>query len=750
MAGTTTAASQCLCTFSATAGTTYLISVDGKTAHDTGEFTLSLDDSLWQATTGDAVTCSPAVGADGTVYVGSNDNSFYAYGPGGSLKWSHAAGGLFDTSSAAIGPDGTVYAGCGDGNLYAFGGSDGSVEWTYAFPSNQAPSSSPSLGADGTVYVHGTDGNLYALTSAGALKWTFAAAGVSYAAPTIAPDGTVYVGTDGGLFYAVNPDGTQKWMFTAPVAGESIYTAAAIDAQGNLYFGTLSGNFYSLSPSGALRWTYAVGDGVTSAPALANGAVYFGGYDGYLYALTTAGALQWRYLLGTQVRASGPAVDANGVVYVGCYDHNVYAVGAGGSLVRTYATDDIIRSSPVISGSSLYFGSSDHKLYAFSLAAGAAASDWPMYQYGPGRPGRAAAAALAITSQPSSEAVTIGAPLSISVGAVARGALAYQWYLNAVAIAGAVDATYTVSSASPANAGTYTVVVTSGGASVTSAPAVVTVSASTPGRLVNLSARADVGTGGNVLIAGFVISGSGSKSMLLRGIGPALGAAPFNLAGALAQPQLTLINSASGATVVSGTAWGGGAALSSAFAQVGAFALPAGSADAAVLETLSTGAYTSEIAGVGGTQGVALAEIYDADPSSTSASLVNISARASVGTGGNILIAGLVVAGTQPVTVLLRGIGPALGAAPFNLAGALAQPQIDLFDSASNVIQSNAGWGGTAALSSVFTQVGAFPLPAGSADAAMVATLAAGNYTLQLSGVNGSTGVGLIEVYLVP
>jgi hypothetical protein len=360
------------------------------------------------------------------------------------------------------------------------------------------------------------------------------------------------------------------------------------------------------------------------------------------------------------------------------------------------------------------------------------------------------ASALAITSQPSSEAVAIGSPFSLSVGAEAPGALAYQWYLNAVAIAGAVNATYTVASASPADAGTYTVAVTSGGTSVTSSPAVVTVSASTPGRLVNLSARASVGTGGNILIAGFVISGSGSKSMLLRGIGPALGAAPFNLAGALAQPQLTLVNSASGATVASGTAWGGGATLSSAFTQVGAFALPADSADAAILETLPTGAYTSEIAGVGGTQGVALAEIYDANPSSTTASLVNISARASVGTGGNILIAGLVVEGSQPVTVLLRGIGPALGAAPFNLAGALAQPQIDLFNSAGTVIQSNAGWGGTTALSSVFTQVGAFQLAAGSADAAMVATLAAGNYTLQLSGVNGTTGVGLIEVYLVP
>jgi hypothetical protein len=257
-----------------------------------------------------------------------------------------------------------------------------------------------------------------------------------------------------------------------------------------------------------------------------------------------------------------------------------------------------------------------------------------------------------------------------------------------------------------------------------------------------------VGTGGNILIAGFAIAGTGGKDVLLRGVGPTLGLAPFNVSGALAAPQLTLINSA-GQTLTSVTAWGGSAALASVFASVGAFALPAGSADSAVEETLPTGSYTSQVAGVGGTTGVALAEIYDADLGPTSSSLVNISARANVGTGGNILIAGFVIEGSQPVTLLLRGVGPTLGT-EFGVTGALAQPAISLFDSAGTVLQSNAGWGSSAALSAAFASAGAFSLPAGSADAAMTATLSAGSYTLQLSGVNGSTGVGLVEVYVIP
>jgi probable HAF family extracellular repeat protein len=271
-----------------------------------------------------------------------------------------------------------------------------------------------------------------------------------------------------------------------------------------------------------------------------------------------------------------------------------------------------------------------------------------------------------------------------------------------------------------------------------------------PGRIVNLSARANVGTGGNALIAGFVINGSGTKSVLLRGIGPTLGLAPFNVAGSLATPQLTLVNSATMATVATATAWGGGAALSTAFAEVAAFPLAAGSADSAMLQPLPVGSYTSTVSGVNSTTGIALAEIYDEDAQPATSGLVNISARANVGSGSNVLIAGFVIEGGLPAKVLLRGIGPSLGLAPFNVTGFLPQPEILLFNSAGNELGGNQGWGGSATLSAAFTQVGAFSLPAGSADAAMISTLPPGSYTVQLSGQNGTTGIGLVEVYLIP
>jgi hypothetical protein len=287
---------------------------------------------------------------------------------------------------------------------------------------------------------------------------------------------------------------------------------------------------------------------------------------------------------------------------------------------------------------------------------------------------------------------------------------------------------------------------------VTSLPASVTVSANAPprGKIVNLSARANVGTGGNILIAGFVIQGAGDKDVVLRGVGPTLGLSPFDVPGVLAAPQLTLINAATNQTVASDTAWGGSAALASAFSQVGAFSLAPTSADSAVEVALPAGSYTSQISGVNATSGVALAEIYDADLGTTPSNLVNISARANVGTGGNIVIAGFVIQGSQPVTLLLRGVGPTLGTSPFNVPGVLAQPQIDLFNSANVNIQSNAGWNNNPALTAAFAATGAFALPPGSADAAMIATLPAGSYTLQLSGLNGSTGIGLVEVYVIP
>jgi sugar lactone lactonase YvrE len=270
-------------------------------------------------------------------------------------------------------------------------------------------------------------------------------------------------------------------------------------------------------------------------------------------------------------------------------------------------------------------------------------------------------------------------------------------------------------------------------------------------RLINVSSRALVQTGGSIAIAGFVIEGAAgtTKEVLVRGVGPGL--AQFNVGGLLAAPTISVIDSAQ-AVVATNTGWGTGANaadVATVTAQVGAFPLAAGSADSALLANLAPGSYSVELSGVEATSGVALVEVYDADAGDPLV-LANISTRAQVGTGADILIAGFVVSGTSPATVLIRGVGPTL--ANFGVPGFLAQPVLTVFNSANAVIASNTGWGSAPSpsqITSVSGGVGAFPLNANSADSALLLTLPPGAYSAQVSGVGGSTGIALVEVYQI-
>jgi kumamolisin len=288
-------------------------------------------------------------------------------------------------------------------------------------------------------------------------------------------------------------------------------------------------------------------------------------------------------------------------------------------------------------------------------------------------------------------------------------------------------------------------------------------------RLVDVSTRAEVETGSNIVIAGFVLAGpSGStKTVLVRGIGPALTA--FGVTGALATPVVSVFDSTSvliasdtgwGAAPVAGTSTTGATfrmATAADMSAVGAFALTADSADSAMVLTLPIGSYTVQVSGAGSTTGIALAEVYELS-TAVPQILSNISARCFVGTGSQVAISGFVVEGNEPVQLLVRGIGPALSA--FGLTGVLAQPSIALEDSASALIASDTGWGnapvaGTSTKGATFRMataadmaaVGAFALTAGSADSAIVVTVPAGSYTAVVSGVNSTSGTALAEVY---
>ncbi|MCF3650322.1 SMP-30/gluconolactonase/LRE family protein [Synoicihabitans lomoniglobus] len=266
-------------------------------------------------------------------------------------------------------------------------------------------------------------------------------------------------------------------------------------------------------------------------------------------------------------------------------------------------------------------------------------------------------------------------------------------------------------------------------------------------RLNNLSVRSQAGSGAQTLVLGFVITGDAEKSVLVRGIGPALTA--FDVPGALVDPRLRIFGSASSEIpLAENNDWAGDASLRTAFVALGAFALDDSSRDAALLQSLSAGAFTAQVAGSGGESGIALVEAYDVDGRQTER-FVNLSARTVVGTGADVLTAGFVIAGNSPIRLLVRGVGPTLTS--FGVDGALVDPVLRLFDSDQNLTAENDNWGGGQSIVEAAATVGAFELAASaSADAALLVTLMPGAYTIQVGGVDDTTGVALVEVYEVP
>jgi hypothetical protein len=252
-----------------------------------------------------------------------------------------------------------------------------------------------------------------------------------------------------------------------------------------------------------------------------------------------------------------------------------------------------------------------------------------------------------------------------------------------------------------------------------------------------------------------VIDGTTNKTVIVRAAGPAL--TGYGVSGALQDPRLEIIRFDTGATVAANDNWETGnnaATLSAAFTRLGAFGFAADSKDAAVLASLPPGVYTAKLSGVGSTTGVALVEAYDADPDAPTAltrKLLNISTRGQVGTGDNVLIAGLVVDGPAPRRYLIRAIGPTL--ATYGVAGALDDPILQIYDSANTLIRENDDWdtppSGQQALLDAANAVGASPLQV-RRDSAMIITLQPGRYSAKVTGFGSTTGVALVEIYELP
>ena len=258
--------------------------------------------------------------------------------------------------------------------------------------------------------------------------------------------------------------------------------------------------------------------------------------------------------------------------------------------------------------------------------------------------------------------------------------------------------------------------------------------------LVNLATRLRVQTGSNVLIGGFILTGSTSKKVILRAIGPSLKANNQSLPGRLLDPTLTLFDGA-GSPLDTNDDW-----MNSPQKQqiIDSTVAPTDPKESAIVRTLPPGNYTAIMSGVGGTSGIGVVELYDLDQAAP-ANPANIATRGFVETDDNVMIGGFIVGGSQSRTVLARAIGPSL--TPLGVPNALQDPVLELHNSAGTTIASNDSW-----KSDQETQITATGLaPSDIREAAILSVpLSPGNYTAIVRGSGNTAGVALVEIYQLP
>jgi hypothetical protein len=255
--------------------------------------------------------------------------------------------------------------------------------------------------------------------------------------------------------------------------------------------------------------------------------------------------------------------------------------------------------------------------------------------------------------------------------------------------------------------------------------------------LSNISTRGFVGTNDNVMIGGLIISGSGTKKVLLRMLGPTLGQPPFNVPNAMANPTLELFQ---GNTAIASNDNWGDAANHQAVSDTGL--APGNALEAVILTSLNPGSYTAIARGANNSPGNALFEAYDLENAAGSR-FANISTRGFVQTGDNVMIAGLIVQGPGIKDVLIRALGPTLGRPPFNVPNSLPDPFLDLRDANGAQLMANDNWKSTQE-----AQIRSRGLaPPDDAESAIAVTLFPGAYTAIVTETHNSSGNALVEVY---
>lgn len=790
--------------FTATSGVTYRIAVDGYNGPngvEAGSIRLNLAYSGVGAPGNDAFASASALsGAAATVTgstVGStreNGEPTHAGVGGGISSWwvwtapqsgsvtLSTAGSSFDTVLA-------VYSGNSVSALTQIAANDDDET------AGVLTSVATFTAVSGTTYRIAVDGYNGA---AGSVRLTLALVAASGTAPTISQQpASQSVSVGASAQFSVSATGTAPLAYQWRLNGANIPggTAATlvlpsvVAGSAGSYSVVVSNAFGSVTSSNATLTVGATNapPAITSQPQPVS--VGAGGTATFSVTVSSATAVsyQWRFNGANISGATGATLTINNVGNANAGAYSVVVTNSGGSATSINATLSVVTVTPptitgqpvsqtVTAGSSVSFAVVASSSVAVSYQwrfnggniAGATSSTLSLTNVQAGQAGTysvvvsnsagataSANATLAVTAvvqppsivtSPSSQNVNSGAAVTLGVNAAGSG-LSYQWFSYGNAIPGATGATYTIPNFDPANAGFYAVRVSNSAGSAMSSYATVTQNA-TGTRIINVSTRGAVPPGGN-LTPGIVLRGSGSKTLLVRGIGPVLG--QFGVSGTLPDPQFQVIPQGVPRPIWVNTDWETGNdvnRLRDTMAALGAFALSAGARDAAALVPLASGNYSVVISGKNASDtGVVLGEIYDPDPLSSPVRLVNVSTTAFAGAGDQVLIPGFAIGGSGSKQLLIRAVGPSLS--QFGVPNRLNDPRLEVVPQGQNfVIASNDNWGGSAALQAAFSQVGAFNFTSGvSLDAAVVVRVPPGVYTVVVRGAGNTTGTATVEIY---
>jgi hypothetical protein len=273
-------------------------------------------------------------------------------------------------------------------------------------------------------------------------------------------------------------------------------------------------------------------------------------------------------------------------------------------------------------------------------------------------------------------------------------------------------------------------------------------------QLTNISTRALVETGDNVVIGGFIVQGSGAKRVIIRALGPEL--TQYGVADPLRNPTMELHNG-NGDLIASNNNWvttiiGGIITQNQVRDIMNSGYAPSDGLESAIIADLQPGNYTAIVRGVNDTTGVGLVEVYDLDEPGTvpSSFLRNISSRSLVLTGDDVMIGGFIVQGSGTKRVIVRAIGPEL--TRYGVQNVLTDPTLELHNAAGALIASNDNWqttviGGIITRDQVMDIQSSGHAPTQSSESAIIADLPPGRYTAIVQGKNIIVGVALVEVY---